>query len=1502
LLAAVLTAALAPRAVLAAESRRLRKGRIYYKSGKYQEAVTEFRAAVEEDSRDAAAHLWLGKSYMKIAEPEKAVENLGEANRLDPENEESYRELGSAHLQLAGRYRAKGETKLADRHVQEARDVGQALLQRDPQDKESYEFLVRLAQQQDDLDQAIRYCEKVLEIDPNDVSTHLQRIDILLKQDRVDEAERRCNEVLQINPKLHAPKLTLSRIYQRRGDHEGAIKILTQIIDERKSHLEARLRRAEIYLARQNYEKALEDADAVARYHENHPYAHFIRGAVFMQLKKLDDAIEEFRRAAAHPVMQKHFACHFWLARCLLVKEQLRDAVDELNTAIAINPDFIPARLILASTQLQQGYPDGAVDVLLDAHAAAPDNTEVLRLLGVSYLHMGEHNKAHTYFQRILEIDPESARAHQILAGLALAKKNVGEAIQHCLKALEAEPQNVDIHFLLGLAYLQRGRLEGAEGQFRRVLDLRTRHPGARMNLARVYIRRRQFTLAEEQLLRCLQEDPALTEPRYRLAALYIKEEKWQEAKEQLDKILELDTDNRAKALTALAEFHRRRGDKDEALSAARRALTADPNFLTAHLFIASLHRADQNWGTALAELEAALKKNRAFAPGYEAAVIHMHLGQYREALRVFDRALRNDVARRHTLIGSAAANQFLGDYQAARANISLAEKAGRPSAITVLINANIYLASGDAISARSIIKRASEKVLPDSIRASYLALVDRFANDRDRARQIADALTSTIFFASRGWHEEAERSARPLFTHAPDNTFVHNVLANVYLVTGEHEKYEETIEKLIELAPKEPSYRIRLGSLYLARGHFKDARDQLEKAVEANPESAKPHVALAAYFRQTAQYEKAIEEAEKARELEDDNTQALQILARCYRATGDLEKAKEALSQLVELTGTAAEDAKEAAVVRSQLARLNLLEGKTDEAIKIYEELLKSKRDLPNRAAIYLGLAYAFEQKGQFTDAITNLKNALNVDATNAAALLRMAHIYRRTGRPHLALETAERAATINPSAPAIRRELAAIHLAMDHYELAIEQYQELVKDNPEDLNARLSIAEIHFRSGDHATAIKQLTNLVENNPQVLPARGALVGFYKRLGQTDKALPHLEALVQATPRLLGAPDLVVAYIHQGRLDDAAAIARKAIQGSPAPAMRLAEAVLQQLDGRYDEAATTLADLHADSPKNAHLASLAANGYLAAGQPEKAREAIEEAEFHEQQIESKTAYLELIDQFNPNTDAARTVANTLNLAGFYADTGWHRLAQEKYDSLPDTVRNNLAILHMVAHVNEQMGDTAGAIAAYEQMLKVQPSYPHALNRLVRHYAQAEDYGKAEGIVRELLKTDPRNTQLQIQLATLLQQQEKADEAIERYRHVIRVAPNEPIAYNNLAWIYAETGNLVEAEALAKRALKLTSPDSGAGAAVRDTLGWIYYRTQRYDEAMKLLQEAVTSMPGSAEVRYHLGMTLFERDLRASAARQLVLALKLEPDFPHKGRVEDVLDRIRRGLP
>jgi tetratricopeptide (TPR) repeat protein len=124
-----------------------------------------------------------------------------------------------------------------------------------------------------------------------------------------------------------------------------------------------------------------------------------------------------------------------------------------------------------------------------------------------------------------------------------------------------------------------------------------------------------------------------------------------------------------------------------------------------------------------------------------------------------------------------------------------------------------------------------------------------------------------------------------------------------------------------------------------------------------------------------------------------------------------------------------------------------------------------------------------------------------------------------------------------------------------------------------------------------------------------------------------------------------------------------------------------------------------------------------------------------------------------------------------------------------------------------------------------------------------------------------------------------------------------------VAYNNLAWIYATDDILKDmalAEALATKAAALAAADTAAGAAVRDTLAWIYYQTERSDEALRHAQEAVAGMPGSAEARYHLGMIYLKRNLRASAVRELSRALELDPELPQKGEVLAVLDRIRRG--
>ena len=1476
------------------EDPNLRRGRIYYNTQKYTKAIGELRTALRKNPRNADAQLWLGKAYAQTQEFDKAIEHLNQAVQLRPKHEETLRELGTAYNEMASRAEAKGEKETAEGHRKKAEAVAKDLEALDIKDKESYEFLGALAKSSNDLNRALTYLEKVLKVDADDVSSQLERIDILLRLNRIKEAQQRCHELLKINPKLRDPKLTLARIERHFGNNAEAVRILTELIDEKKTEFRAYIDRAKIHLAENRYEEALADANEVLRLTNKHPVANFIRGSVYMRLKKLDDAINEYQQAAAgmRVGFPEKLPAHFWLARCYLMKEDLRAAIEELNTVVKLNPRFIPARLVLASAHLQQGYPDGAINTLNDALHYEPKNVEVRRLLGVAYLHKEDHDNALKHFQEMAKQDPGAPRAHQILAGIALAKNDVDAAVLHCLKALDVEPKNVDVHFLLGLAYMRRNRLDGARSQFERVLELRGRHPGARMNLAQVHLRLREFDLALEQYKSCIEEDATLTKPRYALARLYILQRKFDKAEDELNQLLKIEHE-KAKVHLALAELHQAKGEKDKAIQAAKTALAQDSKLYAARAFIARLHMADQNWPAALAELTEALKEDPKYAPAYEAAVIQVYLGRYDEAVKLFEQAKSNDIQRARMAAAASAALQLKEDYRGALASIAEADKEKAQDPLVALQTANIYLAQGDAANARTLIRAALH--VPEPIRDAYVALLEKFAADRANSKKVADELTRVIFYGSRGWHAQAEQSCKRLLQLAPKNTFAYTVLANVYLATGQAEKEIEIIQRLVDVDPEDPKHYRRLGGLYMRVSRFKEARAQLEKAVELAPADATTRLDLAAYFLRMAQYDLCGEQAKKILEADDKNAQALALLSRCYLADRKFDEAKEILKRLTQLTGASAPGA----LPFLQLAELDLLEGKADSAIARYRKAVEADpKSVPGR----MGLGQALRQKGQVAEALQEFKQVLAVDSTNSQALLALANIYRATNRLDLAKATCEQAVRISPSAPQVRFEMAAIELSRKQYEAAMDQYKAVLKDNPADLRARIGIAEALFASGDHTGALSRLTDLLKQQSKPLPpAMAALVHFYKRLGEIDKAQAQLEALVQATPQLLGAYDLAVLYVHKDKLGDATHLIDRALKQAPHPGLHLARGTALQLQGKVDEAIAAFEEARKASDKNARMASLLANAYVAAGKSDKAIEAIKSVEVRPELLE---AYLDLIRKLAAGDEKARLTANKLNQAALYADANWLTLARERYLSLLGELPGNLAILHLLADVHGRLDERDKAIGVYNDMLAARPGYEPALRSLASAYIAGKQPAEAAKMFRALLKAKPDSVDIKLALATTLQQDKKIDESIALYKDIIKKA-NHPIAYNNLGWIYAsEEGHkdIKQAEAFATKAVDLTTADSAAGAAVRDTLAWIYYLTERYDKALDLAQQAAEGMPGSAEIHYHLGMIYLKRNHRASAARHLTLCLTIAPDFEHKAEVDDALDRIRRGTP
>ncbi len=221
----------------------------------------------------------------------------------------------------------------------------------------------------------------------------------------------------------------------------------------------------------------------------------------------------------------------------------------------------------------------------------------------------------------------------------------------------------------------------------------------------------------------------------------------------------------------------------------------------------------------------------------------------------------------------------------------------------------------------------------------------------------------------------------------------------------------------------------------------------------------------------------------------------------------------------------------------------------------------------------------------------------------------------------------------------------------------------------------------------------------------------------------------------------------------------------------------------------------------------------------------------------------------------------------------------------------------------LAMIDLAEGKPAAAVARLEAQLAKTPDDKGHLSTAARVYMSTRDYAKAETALRKVLALDNTNLETygllgQLYLmqnkadqalqeyetiskqqpnsvgphtvvAMLLQSMNRMDEAQQRYERVIQIDRQAPVAANNLAWMYAERGgNLDMALQLAQTARR-NLPNA---PAVADTLGWVYYKKQQYDMAIRELADAVEQGPGESRVPVPPRRGVRRQGRRAEGAR------------------------------
>ncbi|XP_071454535.1 mitochondrial import receptor subunit TOM70 [Hetaerina americana] len=258
--------------------------------------------------------------------------------------------------------------------------------------------------------------------------------------------------------------------------YEDIIPACTQEIDseESKHKLEAMSLRATFLLLRGEYslalkdlEKVIENEDADAKLRVN---ALIKRASLHMQMDNAANAIEDFNRAAELGPNISDVYHH--RGQVYLLMDKAAEAQTDFKKSVELSPEFPIAyvqkcyadyRYACVEQNIEKAKK--AIEEFEEAIRKFPKCSECCTLYAQVLNEQQEYEKADSYYQKGIEIDPDNAAllVHRGLLQLNW-KGDIDKAIYYIKKALEMDDKCEFAYETLGTIEVQRGNfLAGAE-------------------------------------------------------------------------------------------------------------------------------------------------------------------------------------------------------------------------------------------------------------------------------------------------------------------------------------------------------------------------------------------------------------------------------------------------------------------------------------------------------------------------------------------------------------------------------------------------------------------------------------------------------------------------------------------------------------------------------------------------------------------------------------------------------------------------------------------------------------------------------------------------------------------------------------------------------------------------------------------------------------------------------------------------------------------------------
>jgi tetratricopeptide (TPR) repeat protein len=455
--------------------------------------------------------------------------------------------------------------------------------------------------------------------------------------------------------------------------------------------------------------------------------------------------------------------------------------------------------------------------------------------------------------------------------------------------------------------------------------------------------------------------------------------------------------------------------------------------------------------------------------------------------------------------------------------------------------------------------------------------------------------------------------------------------------------------------------------------------------------------------------------------------------------------------------------------IYQKRMVELYATTGKNNDANNLIAAILKDNPKDSDAIAMRAALMLTTGNRDQINMAANDLQSLVTKTPNNHLLRYNLAKALLAKNEIDAARLQLDEAIKLRPDFIAARELLARVYLAKRDAAKALKASEEILALDRTNLQAHLIRSSSLLGMGDKDKAHEELDYIVRTYPQNAEARYQVGYLAFQEKDYKKAETVFGELYKANPGdhrgLIGVTETMVAQNH---VADAVKETQKAIDREPQRRdLKLFLANLEVRAEKYDDAVKIYDALLQQEPKSASLLF-----YLAETQRRK---------------------------------------------------GDLNSAMDNFRRCSQAAPNDTTCLLQLSLVLEGTGKTDQAKPIYEQILKIQPDHPVALNNLA--YAKAEeglDLDQALTMAQRARQKAPGSPDIADTLGWIYIKKNLSEDAVRVFRDLVAKDPNNPKFHYHFGMALMQKGDKQQARSEFEKALK-DSPSLDDAAKIRDLL-------------------------------------------------------------------------------